>query len=147
MSTRYFLGPCGGTGGGPFETPPSELAISEIQVFAGDRIDAIELIWINGTSSPKFGGPGGGENQFVIAAGDYLAAIEGSVEFFDNSVRVSSLQLFPKKGNPSPVYGKKAAAEFRFQPIPGYQITGFFGRCGATIDALGIIVESAPSQG
>ena len=145
----YSFGPSGGSGGNPFSAlPPADNGpwkISAIQVWSGNRIDAIEMIWRNPQgnirTSPKFGGSGGTEQEFDIDAADYLVRIEGSVGEREDNVRVFSLQFFTKQGRSSKVFGSQTAAPFRYDEIPGNQVISLFGRSGAEIDALGVVIE------
>jgi hypothetical protein len=146
MSDQF--GPSGGTGGNPFTAEPPEgggWKISAIDVWSGDRIDSIELIWSHSggetKSSPKFGGSGGNESEFQIDVGDYLTRIEGSVGSKEDNVRIFSLQFFTRNGNMSKIFGKPTQAKFRYDEIQGQQIIGLFGRTGAAIDALGVVYD------
>jgi hypothetical protein len=146
------FGASGGLGGTDFVAqPPRENGpwkISSIQVRSGSRIDSIEVFWTNSSgdihASPRYGGSGGEEDEFPIDSGDYLVRIEGSLGFIENESsypRLFSLQLFTQNGKSSPVFGKATEAKFHYDGIPGYQITGLFGRSGSAIDALGVSID------
>jgi hypothetical protein len=149
----WQFGPSGGVGGtfydAPAPTSNGPWRISEIGVRSGNRIDEIEITWSNtsneSTSSPDFGGNGGKPDIFTIPNGDYLTEITGTVDDYDDGVRLFSLQFFTKDKSKSPVYGKQGSGNFSFQCPPGYQITGIIVRSGEELDALGVHIDLIPA--
>lgn len=152
MSEKF--GFSGGTGGAAYNAPapPAQdqgpWKISELKGRSGDRINQVELIWENHKHATREGGPfgggGGGPFEFKIASDDYLTQIRGSVNNFDGSVRIFSLQFATRDGGVSPVFGKETAFTFFFDCPKGYQITGLFGRSGTEVDGLGVYIDLIP---
>ena len=148
----YKFGPAGGVGGTAFDAPyPTgattmyPYAISAMKGRSGSRIDQIQVVWAGaggGGESPPFGGGGGTPFTFDIPPGESLAEIVGSVGYYDNSVRLFSIQFITNAGTRSNVYGQATSAAFSFQCPPNYVVRGIFGRADQAVDALGVYIDS-----
>jgi Jacalin-like lectin domain len=148
----YKFGPAGGVGGTPFDAPyptgattMSPYAISAMKGRSGSRIDQIQVVWAGaggGGESPPFGGEGGSPFRFDLPPGESLAQIVGSVGYYENSVRVFSIQFITNAGTRSNVYGQATSAAFSFQCPTNYVVTGIFGRADRAVDALGVYIAS-----
>lgn len=127
----------GGDGGGSFkDSPPSpNYRLYTVNVWSGEYIDAIQLIWIdkdgNITTGQKHGGNGGGLTSITLRDGEHINRIYGrSGSFVDFlSFRTNLGRTFNMGGNG----GGDFDVEFGREGI----MMGILGRCGAVVDALG----------
>lgn len=130
----------GGGGGRPFTDRVEEgWRISRITVRADRFIHSIQFEVISG-SNRKSHGPHGGEkgeaHQITLAEDEYVLGISGRYDQF-----VRSLAILTNKRRYGPFGAKGGAHTFDLRAPEGYVVVGFKGRCGAGLDAIGIVVE------
>jgi hypothetical protein len=133
----------GGRGGREFtDSPPSPGArILEIQIRAGDTIDAIQAIYLmpDGRTAPgpQHGGRGGNPGVFRLDSDETILGISGR---YGNTV--DSLRFHTNKRT-SPLFGGRGGdRDYRIDVPNGSQFAGFTGRSGNTIDAIGLALIS-----
>ena len=143
---RKLQSTVGGTGGKHFQDIPNNLVrISKIKVRSGWWIDAIQTVWEKSDgstkTSPRRGGKGGGSNEFVLQAGEYITKVSGTYGTY-----VGSLTFHTNNKRTSPTYGlakgNGSGKTFELKAPKGSAIVGFYGRSGDYLDSLGIITRS-----
>ena len=129
----------GGSGGSPFAD--GELLqgarIAEVRVRAGDTVYSVQMIYglSDGRVSPgvRHGGRGGREYTFTLNSDEYITGISGR---YGNTV--DSMRIQTNKRT-SPTFGGGGGDnDFRIDVPLGSQATGFVGRSGAKVDAIGL---------
>jgi hypothetical protein len=132
----------GGGGGSPFSdfAPPSGGRILEIQVFSGERVDAVQLLYElpDGRTAlgQRHGGPGGSPNVFRLDSDEYITGISG--RYGD---QVDSISIQTNKRTSPLLGGNGGKRDYRIGVPPGFQAIGFIGRSGKYLDAIGLISE------
>ena len=139
MPTQIKCGPSGGIGGSDFaDTPSPEVRITALTVWYGEWVDAIQVHWSDGTSSPKHGGGGGGGDTIPLAADEYLVGIFGKY-----GEKVDSIGFVTNNRVCGPYGGDGGNVEYHYndaKPLPpNVTIVGFCGRAGEYIDAIGCV--------
>lgn len=139
--------------GGPHGTPYNDYNVlhgmyvdgealrpGQIKVRAGDRIDALEFCYDNGTCI-KHGGNGGTEYIITQNDGVFIKKITAYNGKKDNQTRVFGLKFHYSDGTESQVYGTQTSdiTELGDPQGRGY-IVGMHGRSGTELDRLGVIV-------
>ena len=84
----------GGDGGDSFDDFTStRRVVTEIRVWAGRYIDAIQIVYSD-APAPKRGGNGGNDHTFTVEADDQIVRIDGRGGRY-----IDQLQFFTKKGD------------------------------------------------
>ena len=129
----------GGPGGYPYSDadPDPGSRIVEVQVRSGDFVDAVQFIFMlsdgRTVEGPRHGGEGGGLNVFRLDPDEYLIGISGR-----SGKYIESIQFATNK-RVSPVFGGRGGERDFHIEIPGNaQVTGFVGRAGEYLDAVGL---------
>ena len=134
----------GGGGGSPFADKEVAQAarISEIRVRAGDLIDGIQAVYTLSNGSVVegvwHGGQGGRLNTFRLDSDEYITAIAGRT-----GNQVDSLRIITNKRTSATFGGRGGNRDFRIDVPSGYNVTGFAGRAGSTLDAVGLTYSSS----
>lgn len=134
------MGPSGGYGGSPFiDSIPSGAVADSVQIRNGAYIDALQmnLRLLNGQiqEMDQHGGDGGTAETFSLNDDEHITAISGRYGQYVDSIR------FHTNMRVSPTYGGSGGdADYYYAAPPGWQIVGFYGRSGAYIDAIGIVL-------
>lgn len=130
----------GGRGGSPFadSEKPNGGEITEVHIFSGDHIDAVQMVYILPDGrilrGPRHGGSGGRQNIFRLDSDEYIVGLSGRCGDFIDSIRLQTNK------RTSPVYGGSGGnREFRIDVPSGNQAVGFIGRAGSYVDAIGLI--------
>ena len=140
------LGPVGGGGGAGFEDACPAAAVI---VNAGWWIDGIQLVCANGRTMAQRGGTGGGRQTYRVPPGARITGISGR---FDGSygAKVYSIQIHTDRGS-SPLFGgggpDAGQTPYALRVPDGYTFSGFFGRAGDALGAVGIVVVSGAGGG
>ncbi len=128
----------GGRGGTPFSDVqvPYGARVSEIHVYSGNAVDAVQMIYElpDGSSftGPRHGGGGGQMNVFRLDSDEYVVGISGRYGQY-----IDSLQIRTNKRT-SPVYGGRGGdRDYQINLERGNQAIGFIGRAGDYLDAIG----------
>jgi hypothetical protein len=138
------LGPSGGTGGESFYTvAPEGTRLVRVEVRAGRRIDAIQIVYRTPQGEEVaggwYGGRGGVRQTLTLGTGNAVLAIGGKY-----GARVDSIFVeLDREGDGFPwtVGGEGGSVEYRYAAPPGYEIVGFHGRAGAEVDAIGAVLR------
>ncbi len=130
----------GGQGGSTFSDTaiPYDARVAEVHVYAGEMVDAVQLVYIyeNGRTQPsvRHGGPGGRQNVFRLDSDEYIVGISGRYGKY-----IDSLQIHTNK-RISPLYGGRGGdRDFRIDVPSGNYAVGFAGRSGEYMDAVGLV--------
>lgn len=139
MPQQFKSGPSGGRGGDDFQDNFSSegLKIKRIDIWHGNRIDAIQIYWSNGTHSNKHGGGGGTQTKIELDNDEYLVGIQGRY-----GATVDSISLTTTKRSLGKYGGDGGNVSFDYNTspqMPKIEIIAFFGRSGDKIDAIGCI--------
>ena len=141
------LGPAGGTGGEPFNDEglipnPAVVFVTEVRVWAGSLVDAVQMV-LNTGPLPKHGGGGGTFHGIPISVGENITKISGR-----NGSEVDHIHIATdRRGEVLSVGGGGGSNDYVFEAPPGTRIIGFFGRSGKPdggqgvhVDAIGVVV-------
>jgi hypothetical protein len=133
-------GIAGGSGGAPFSDsePPSGGRILEVQIFSGEIVDAVQVLYElpNGRTvlGPRQGGPGGRANVLRLDSDEYITRISGRYGDQIDSIRIqTNKRISPVFGGPG---GKR---DYRIGVPAGNQAIGFIGRSGKYLDSIGLL--------
>ncbi|CAL9134173.1 unnamed protein product [Musa textilis] len=137
MAGEIKVGPWGGNGGSAWDMGAA-YRITNIKIRAGDAIDAIVITFTRYglTETMHFGGSGGTLYEISLPEDEYLVGIEGSVDTLGRLTVVRNLTLRTNKKSYGP-FGTNGGNAFSV-PVASGKITGFFGRAGNMIDAIGV---------
>jgi len=136
----------GGNGGSAFadQDVPSGARLSEIRIWSGDGIDALQAVYQLADGSQQQGARRGGSggNAFVLRldADEYLIGISGRA-----GQRVDSLRFVTNKRTSLTFGGRGGDNDFRIDLPRGSRAVGFAGRAGNMIDAIGLTYVTYPS--
>ena len=129
----------GGPGGSAFMDPAPEQGarVVELQVHSGEYVDSVQLVYMLGDGRTAMGalhgGPGGQLAVFHLDADEYLIGASGRGGEFIDSIE------FQTNKRTTPTYGGNCGRrDFRVDVPPNSQITGFAGRAGQYLDAIGL---------
>ncbi|KAJ0786530.1 putative jacalin-like lectin domain-containing protein [Helianthus annuus] len=78
-------------------------------------------------------------DQIDIADNEEIIKISGKVGTFENKTLITQLTLMTNKHTYGP-YGTNGGTDFSF-PIAKGKVIGFFGRYGAYLDAIGVVLS------
>ena len=117
-----------------------QLAISEIRVYAGTYVEAIQIIFDDGEgvrhAPPRVGGETGELVVFTLDKDEYVTGISGA-----NGWYVDHIVIHTNKRDSDPIGGQGGEETFAFHAPEGHCVCGFFGRAQDYVDAIGILVE------
>lgn len=137
----------GGRGGTSFadDQYPSDARIVEVQIFAENWVDALQVTYglADGrtVTGAKHGGSGGRSNVFRLDSDEYITRISGRYGDYIDSLRIHTNK------RTSPVFGGSGGErEFQLNVPARNQAIGFIGRCGRYLDAIGLISIPANFQ-
>lgn len=130
----------GGNGGNPFDDLSDNGAllgkIASITVRHGTAIDNITVQYKEGPRLAH-GGGGGNAAEFVLEDNEWLTEIRGR-----SGTSLDAVQFVLSSGRMSPIYGGTSGTPFQFRKN-GCAIVSLFGRCGSSIDQLGVCYSDA----
>ncbi|EGZ21318.1 hypothetical protein PHYSODRAFT_490869 [Phytophthora sojae] len=132
--------------GGPHGTRFSDVGlaaadqtVSSISIRAGDRVDAVKLEVSEPTESTlSHGGTGGSLSRLRLASGEYITSMEAHWGKKHDRTRIFYLKFGTSEGR-SVVGGTPTGSKATMTAPEGFQLSGFHGRAGDNIDALGAI--------
>jgi hypothetical protein len=129
----------GGSGGTAFVDGdiPAGASIVEVRVHAGDFVDSVQMIYSFPDGRPieaaRHGGEGGRAASFRLEQGEYIVSLSGRCGTYVDSLRIHTnmrtSQLFGGSGGDR---------DFRIDVPDDNQATGFMGRSGMYLDAIGL---------
>jgi Jacalin-like lectin domain len=144
-------GPSGGTGGNSGDTDSDEGLLEP-----GTRVARVELghdvshgavgriqfthLRNNGTilDLPNHGGFGGEQLTFDLDREEHIIKISGTYDKFVRSITVET-------NNPVKqltVGNQVGAGKYTYEAPSGFEIVGFYGRSGALVDAIGVVLRA-----
>jgi hypothetical protein len=135
----FECGPSGGSGGNWFGdgVPADGVGVSQILVWHGDYIDAIQLKFSDGTMTPKHGGSGGNLTTFALGPGEFISMLSGRYGSYIDSLTISTnVKNFPAIG------GNGGSQDYIYGAFTNAEVIGFIGASGSYMDALGIVARS-----
>ncbi|HKG24903.1 MAG TPA: jacalin-like lectin, partial [Thermomicrobiales bacterium] len=150
-SSSFLFGPSGGNGGNPSERAPGFVPvggrITELDFWVGDHVDGIAVKYVDANGNPgvlpwQGGTTRKGDNVRGIqfSPGEYIIGISGRYDSY-----LESLLITTNLCTYGPFGTGNGRATFHYEVWPGFDLVGFFGQAGSTIDALGCVLrESAP---
>jgi Jacalin-like lectin domain len=131
----------GGSGGSAFvDVYPqqSDVRIAEVQIRAGNRIDAVNVIYAfpdgRYSSNSWHGGQGGTLNSFKLDTDEYIVGISGRY-----GETIDSLRIQTNKRSSQLFGGPGGSRDYQIVVPQGNQAVGFMGRVGIYIDAIGLL--------
>jgi hypothetical protein len=130
----------GGTGGADFDDTsmlPAKPAVQSVTISTMDRVDRVELVLRSG-SVFRHGGPTGNAQTLTLAENEALVSARLCTGTYDSSTRVFFIQINTNQHREL-VGGTSTSACTDFTAPAGRQISGFFGRAGDGVDALGFL--------
>jgi Jacalin-like lectin domain len=143
MMSVSKCGYSGGTGGQEFsdDALPDSSKVIQVKIRSGELLDAIQIVHEtnNGIRHPMplHGGNGGEQQDFLLDEDEFITGVTGR---FGNGV--DSIQFITNKQRSSVFGGSGGSATYTYEAPQGTEVVGFFGRSGATIDALGIVLRA-----
>jgi len=130
----------GGRGGSPFSDSaiPSGAIVSEVHVYSGELVDALQLLYTlpDGRTQLglRHGGSGGRQNIFQLGSDEYIIGLSGRYGDYLDSIRIHTNK------RTSPLYGGSGGnLDYRVDVASGNYAVGFTGRSGNYIDAIGLL--------
>lgn len=135
-ATTIVSGGEGGTNFSDVDLPRGSRMI-EVHVYAGKYVDAIQALYLlpdgRRLMSPKYGGPGGDKNVFLIDSDEFIVALSGRHGNYIDSIQIhTNKRTFPRLG------GSGGSQDYRVDVGTGNQAVGFIGRAGKYLDAVGL---------
>ncbi|CAL9135652.1 unnamed protein product [Musa textilis] len=140
MNGAIKVGAWGGNGGSAFDMGPAHRIIS-VTIFSGDVVDAVDVTfnYYGKTETRHFGGSGGNPHKIVLEEDESLVGMEGEFASYHGVVVVGKLGFTTNKNAYGP-FGNTGGTPFSL-PIAAGKISGFFGRDGQFLDAIGVYLE------
>ncbi|URE39932.1 Mannose glucose-specific lectin [Musa troglodytarum] len=140
MNGAIKVGAWGGNGGSAYDMGPAYRIIS-VTVFSGDVVDAVDVTftYYGKTETRHCGGSGGNPHEIVLEEDEYLVGMAGEVASYHGVVVVGKLGFTTNKKAYGP-FGNTGGTPFSL-PIAAGKISGFFGRGGQFLDAIGVYLE------
>ncbi len=148
----HLFGPSGGDGGNSSNQPdvPAGGHITGLSIYVSSHVDAIVVSYVDahGKSGvlPWQGGSNrkGAPSVLTFAAGEFITAVSGR---YDDYLEQLTVTTNVKTYGPYGPSGKTSGTAFSYPVWPGYQLIGFFGQAGTTIDAVGCVLENSKAAG
>lgn len=83
--------------------------------------------------------------EITVKGDEYLISIRGTTGSFNGHSVISSIVFVSNKRSYGPYpYGGRGAQSHFYVPVQSGKITGFYGRAGDFLDAIGIIMGPLP---
>jgi hypothetical protein len=130
----------GGRGGSDFADTElrSGGRILEVQIFSGELVDAVQLLYElpDGRTAmgQRHGGPGGRPNTLRLDSDEHITGISGRC-----GDQIDSISIRTNKRT-SPLFGGSGGnRDYRIDVARGHQAIGFVGRSGKYLDAIGLL--------
>jgi len=140
----FQCGPSGGQGGNRFddEIPADGVFISQIDVWSGTYIDAIQLTYSDNSRTTKHGGPGGSLSTWALNAGESIIEVYGFCGSY-----VDSLAIRTNMRNLPTVGGNGGSIQYTYRVPDNMHVIGLLGASGSYVDALGIFFREVSADG
>ena len=137
----------GGRGGRTFADfqVPADARVAEVRIRSGERIDAVQMMYVlsDGSSlaGPQHGGSGGRVNVFRLDSDEYITGLSGRY-----GETIDSLRIETNKRTSALFGGRGGNTDFRVDAPSGHYAVGFAGRAGDYLDAIGLICTPLAAQ-
>lgn len=129
----------GGPGGGAFEAC-AKGKVRGLHIRSGAWIDAVQVIYANEhgqeDSTNRCGGQGGGLGAFMLEPDEAITAVTVTTSQYVNSITIETSH----KRRAS--FGHEHGTATRFEIPENSEFAGFFGKCGAYVDSIGVLIAS-----
>lgn len=142
MAKNFNNGPSGGAGGIEFvdDVLDTDARIKEVRVRAGNRIDSVQIVYqkADGSTNEKeqHGGEGGRLQVFILDDDEFITGISGRAgTVVDSLIIETNKQTSPRYG------GNGGGIDFSYNAPDGTEISGFMGRAGRLLDAIGVLLR------
>jgi hypothetical protein len=136
----------GGSGGGAFDDSnmlPATPEVKSVTISTADHLDRIELVLRSG-SVFRHGGPTGNVQTLELAEGEAITSARLCTGAYQAGTRVFFVRLTSNQ-NRVLTGGTSTATCTDFVAPAGRQISGFLGRAGDVVDALGFLYTPLPA--
>ncbi len=142
--SHTLSGPSGGMGGHPFDDEPfsENIRIREVRVWAGNYVDAIQLVVdIDGEAieQPKRGGDDGDLGILKLGDTEYVTEISGRYSSY-----IVSLSIRTNRGQTRRFGGQSGGNEFIYAAPDDHHIVGIWGRAERLLDSVGVYFTKLP---
>ena len=129
----------GGGGGNSFaDNPPQGARITEVRVWSGDRVDAIQAIYLlpdgRTVDGTRHGGSGGRSTRFQLDRDEYIIGMSGRYGEVIDSIRIHTNRRSSEQFG-----GRGGDRDYRIEVPANQQVVGFAGRSGDLLDAIGLV--------
>ncbi|CAL4896488.1 unnamed protein product [Urochloa decumbens] len=148
IAHAFKVGPWGGNGGTVFDVTAPPTRLDNMTIRAGEFIDSIGFSYVDDVGTIRiagpFGGTGGNLTTIRFAATEFVTKLSGTLYIRSASAGgkpvLSSLEIVTNTNRYGP-YGTVHQDYLFSFPLPwGLIITGFFGRAGSIVDAIGVYI-------
>lgn len=113
--------------------------VSSITIRGASRVDAVSVTLSAPTPATfSYGGTGGNANTLTLAKGEYIKSLEAHWGKKDDRTRIFYLSAVTNTGR-AVWSGTKTSESTTVYAPAGFQISGFHGRAGDEVDAIGAI--------
>lgn len=136
----------GGPGGTVFVDGdiPAGTDVVEVRIQAGEYVDSVQMIYElpDGRSlmAVRHGGDGGRAATFRLERGEYIVGLSGRC-----GTHVDSLRIHTNMRTSQLFGGSGGDRDFRIDIPDDNQATGFMGRSGTYLDAIGLTYARTPA--
>ncbi len=128
----------GGPGGHQF-VAGAEGKVRGFYIRSGAWIDALQVAYINPfgqeDSTERFGGQGGGLGSFILEPTERVTRITFTTGQYVNSISIETSL------NKRVTFGQQTGTPVMFVIPENSEFAGFYGKCGAYIDSIGILIN------
>ena len=134
----------GGKGGSAFADRdiPAGARITQVRVRAGERVDAVQAVYLlsdgRTVEGTLHGGTGGNVSSFQLDRDEYIIGLSGRC-----GDRIDSVRIQTNKRSSQDFGGRGGSQEYRIDVPAGNEAIGFTGRSGKYLDAIGLIFAPA----
>jgi Jacalin-like lectin domain len=125
----------GGPGGHKFDDSLLNCKrIKAVRIMSGLFIDSIQMECPSGKRGSRHGGNSGQGEWITLAPNEKILSILGRAANFVEYLELRTTSRIIAAGNK-----ESQAQQFSIHAPPGHKVTGFHGRCGRYLDAIGIL--------
>uniref|UniRef100_A0A8I6XWM5 Jacalin-type lectin domain-containing protein n=1 Tax=Hordeum vulgare subsp. vulgare TaxID=112509 RepID=A0A8I6XWM5_HORVV len=145
MSKPVKIGLWGGVGGQPRDVKHAPHRLARVEISGADAIHSIKFTYEDHAGDQHvegaWGAPSGNKHTLDLEDTEYVTEISGTYGRWGSvSSIVTSLKFVTNNGQTIECGSAGSGGSFHVPVTHGGQITGFFGRVGDLIDAIGIYV-------
>lgn len=134
----------GGTGGKEFFAC-AEGRVRGFYIRCGAWIDAVQVVYTNifgqADSTQRCGGQGGALKTFMLESNERITRITFTASRYINSICIET------NLNNRIVFGEENGERFVFEIPENSEFAGFYGKCDAYLDSIGVLISSRFTSG